>query len=61
MGGGIQMNKPPEFEVRAIGAFEQKPGCPDYSLSSLSPDRLDSLCRGECYNPSDTKKIDHQD
>ena len=43
MGGEVQMNKPPEFEVRAIGAFEQKPGCPDYSLSSLSPDRLDSL------------------
>ena len=57
MGGEVQMNKPPEFEVRAIGAFEQKPGCPDYSLSSLSPDRLESLCRGECYNPSDTRKL----
>ncbi len=57
MGGDVQMDNAPQFEVRAMGAFEQLPGCPDYSINNLTPEKLEYVCRGECYNPSDTRKI----
>ena len=47
----------PQFRVRAAGSFKQKPGCPEYSLSSLGPERLEKLCLGECYNPSDQRHL----
>lgn len=56
MGSDVRMNQPPRFEVRAVGAFKQKTGCPEYGVSALSPERLQQLCRGECYNPSDQRK-----
>jgi len=52
MGAEVEMTENPRFRARAVGAFEQLPGCPDHSLSALSEERLKSLCRGECYNPS---------
>jgi hypothetical protein len=56
MGGETEMQSTPVFEIRAVGAFEQKPGCPEYSVNALTPERVDALCRGECYHPSDTRK-----
>jgi hypothetical protein len=56
MGGEVETMAVPEFEVRAMGAFEQRAGCPDYAVSALSPERLHHLCRGECHNPSDRRK-----
>ncbi len=56
MGSEVALRWAPRFEVRAIGAFEQKPGCPDYSMNAQSPARLEYLCKGECYNPSDVRK-----
>ncbi len=56
MGSETRMGGVPRFEVRAVGAFKQKPGCPEYATTSLSPERLDHLCRGECNNPSETRK-----
>ena len=52
MGAEVSMYENPRFRVRAVGAFEQMPGCPDHSLDALPEDRLQRLCRGECYNPS---------
>jgi len=57
MGSQLSFAETPTFEVRAIGSFQQKPGCPDFSTSSLSPERLEALCKGECYHPSDTRRL----
>ena len=56
MGGEARMAGAPRFEVRAAGAFVQKPGCPDYSVRAAGPERLARLCQGECYNPGDQRK-----
>lgn len=56
MGGEVEMFETPRFRVRAVGAFKQKPGCPNDSIDAVSPARLHHLCRGECYNPSDERK-----
>ncbi|NRA31735.1 MAG: DUF3604 domain-containing protein [Polyangiaceae bacterium] len=55
MGAHLSMAESPEFEVRALGSFQQLPGCPDFTTSGFSGDKLDRLCRGECYHPSDTR------
>jgi hypothetical protein len=56
MGGEVELGQTPRFEVRAVGSFEQKPGCPDYATTSLSPEKLEYICRGECYHPSDVRR-----
>jgi len=56
MGSHAAATEIPRFRVRAVGAFHQKPGCPEYSISALSPERLHHLCRDECYHPSDQRK-----
>jgi hypothetical protein len=55
MGSETTLAGPPRFRVRAVGSFEQKPGCPDWSVTALGPERLRALCRGECYHPSDER------
>ncbi|PHS28274.1 MAG: hypothetical protein COA84_01890 [Robiginitomaculum sp.] len=55
MGSQVETTETPRFRVRAVGAFKQKPGCPDFASQGLPSDRLDNLCRGECYNPSDER------
>src|SRR5262249_47139241 len=53
MGGEARLAQPPIFQARAVGSFEQLPGCPDFATGSLSPERLQHLCRGEGYHPPD--------
>lgn len=55
MGTELDLSATPRFRVQALGAFEQLPGCPDYSVNALDPERLELLCRGECHNPSKTR------
>jgi len=55
MGAESWLGAAPRFRVRAAGSFKQKPGCPDYAKGALSKERLEYLCRGECYNPSDER------
>jgi hypothetical protein len=56
MGGEVQMSEPPVFQVRAVGSFEQRPGCAPDTRDALPAERLERLCRGECYHPSDTRR-----
>ncbi|MFP6663881.1 MAG: DUF3604 domain-containing protein [Deltaproteobacteria bacterium] len=57
MGSELTHPGTPRFEVRAVGAFEELPGCPAHALAGLSAERLERLCFGECHNPSDRRKI----
>jgi hypothetical protein len=56
MGGKAALSHAPRFRVRAIGSREQLPGCPDETRSGLPAERLEQLCRGECFHPGDTRK-----
>ncbi len=55
MGGEVIMIESPVFRVKAAGSFLQKPGCPSDTFSNLSSERIDYLCSGECYHPSDER------
>lgn len=57
MGSETALAVPPVFRIRAVGALEQKPGCPESSIQALGHARLDRLCRGECYNPADRRRF----
>ena len=56
MGSETRSNINPRFIVRALGSFEQKPGCPDYAVNALGKERIEYLCKNECYNPSDVRR-----
>ncbi len=56
MGSEVTMRDAPAFRVRAVGSLEQRPGCPDEAVQALGAERLQRLCRGECYRPSDTRR-----
>ena len=56
MGGVHATREAPRFRVRAVGSFEQQPGCPDFAVRGLGPDALARLCRGECEHPGDTRR-----
>ena len=56
MGSEVVLGEAPRFEVRAVGALEQKPGCGD-EASPLTQERLMKLCRGECYQPGEKRRL----
>ena len=56
MGSEVEMTSAPEFEVRALGSFEPRPGCPDWTREGLSASRIADLCHDECYFPSDERR-----
>ncbi len=56
MGGEVEMAELPIFQARAVGSFQQQPGCPDYATGALGPERLEHICKGECYNPGETRR-----
>ena len=52
MGSTLEKSENPKFNVKAVGAFKQKAGCEDYAMDGLPAEKIDTLCGGECYNPS---------
>jgi hypothetical protein len=56
MGSTTTRAEIPRFRVRAVGSFEQKPGCPDDVVGALGAARVEHICQGECYHPSDTRR-----
>ena len=57
MGSVIELKQNPTFEVKAMGSFEQKEGCPEDAYNALGEERVSELCFDECYNPSDKRKF----
>ncbi len=55
MGSHVEMNWAPSFRVRAIGEAKQAPGCPDYRVNAVDPQRLEHLCKSDCYNPTNER------
>jgi hypothetical protein len=56
MGSEVRLGEAPRFTVRAVGSFEQAPGCPEFSVSALGAPRVAQLCGGECYHPTDLRR-----
>ena len=57
---GVKLSRtdePPIFRVRAVGSLVQRPGCPDYASAALPADALERLCGGECYHPSNERRL----
>lgn len=54
MGAEVELDDAPRFAVRALGSFEQKPGCPEDTL--LPREEIERLCMGECYHPGDARR-----
>ena len=57
MGGEVTTKENPKFYVKALGALKQKPGCPDFSDSRVTEEDIARICKNECYNPSDERKV----
>jgi hypothetical protein len=55
MGGEANMSAAPRFRVRAAGDFKQALGCPDFTAQGMPAQRLEHLCGGECYNPTNER------
>ena len=53
MGSEVELASNPSFRIGATGSIKQKPGCPDHVQAALGAERMQSLCRNECFNPSD--------
>jgi hypothetical protein len=56
MGSEVDLENNPIFRVKAIGAQIQKPGC-DLNTNAKVSEVISRLCKGECFNPSDLRKI----
>jgi len=56
MGAEVNVSDSPRFRARALGAFEQLPGCPQHASDALGAERIGQLCRDECFNPGSRRK-----
>ncbi len=57
MGSSATLSAAPRFSVRAVGAWEQQPGCPDRAYQAMGDERVASLCMNECVNPAQQREL----
>ncbi len=57
MGSRTTQTSTPRFVVRAAGAYKQRAGCADATRQVLGAQRLNTLCGGECFHPSEERKL----
>ena len=57
MGSEITMSQNPNLLLKLLEALNKIAGCSNESVDALSSDRLDYLCAGECYNPSNERHV----
>lgn len=57
MGQSVKQLEAPIFSAKAIGSFKQKPGCPAIAENALGEERMAELCMGECYHPSNERRL----
>jgi hypothetical protein len=57
MGSAHLTREAPRFEVRAIGARKQRPGCPADVRERLGAARVGALCLDECHHPDDERHV----
>lgn len=55
MGSTTKQAQSPVFEVKAVGAHKQKPGCAEETIDALGADRIQKLCANECFNPDNER------
>jgi hypothetical protein len=55
MGSEAALAENPRFEVRALGAPVEQPGCPAEAAAALGAERMHSLCRDECHHPGEAR------
>ncbi len=55
MGSLIQMQNNPIFQVKALGAQIQNPGC-NFETNQAIDEVMERICKGECFNPGDQRK-----
>lgn len=56
MGSRLEFDGVPKFRARAAGAFAQLSGCPEAVMDALGEERMERICAGECYYPSDQRR-----
>jgi hypothetical protein len=56
MGSSLELGDTPVFVARAVGAFVQQPGCPSWAVEAAGAERLEKLCMGECFHPTDERR-----
>lgn len=57
MGAQVALRENPVFQIRAIGAPVQQPGCPDATVAALGSDRVSAVCGRECFHPSNERRM----
>ena len=56
MGSETALDENPRFEVRAVGAPLEQPGCPAEAKAALGAERIQSLCRNECHHAGEARQ-----